>query len=244
MPADADGARPVRMIPLAMYGLDHPRTPLLLVDFRGSGHPPRREIGLRIAEDVSTGVFGLTGFGNLGLLAAKTSLLFIHARHGGATDRSARRRAFVFERHTIGADSNMDPRLRGELLNRIEKVDVNPIERSWEQEIRDSKKQYESLVAYAQKTGLEREIARSRADELKSTKHGTSARVLLDMASIGTLGVYRHHEPADDSMMTKLDQQRRSAWLKLQPKSLPPGQDAVLADRLNSAPTPKAGMLQ
>ncbi len=94
--AEADDARPVRMIPLAMYGLDHPRTPLLLVDFRQSGHPPRREIGLKIAEDVTSGVVSLTGVGNVGYLAAKSSLLFIHNRHGGATDRAARRRAFVF----------------------------------------------------------------------------------------------------------------------------------------------------
>jgi hypothetical protein len=239
-PMDAEDARPVRMIPLAMYGLDHPRTPLMLVDFRGSGHPPRREIGLKIAEDVSSGVFCLTGFGNLGYLAAKTSLLFIHTRHGGATNRLARRRAFVFERHAIGVDSNMDPALRKELLARIEKVDVNPIERSWNQEIRDGSKQYEALIAYAQKTGLEREIARSRGDELKATVHGKGARVMFEMASIGTLGLYRHHETVDDSLMAKLDQQRRSAWLKLQPSSLP--QDAVLADRLSPSPSPKSGI--
>lgn len=244
--ADAADSRPVRMIPLAMYGLDHPRTPLLLVDFRGPGHPPRREIGLKIAEDVSSGVFFLTGFGNLGYLAAKSSLIFIHTRHGGATDRAARRRAFVFERHAIGVDANIDPDLRKELLARIEKVDVNPIERSWEQEIRDGRKQYEALIAYARRTGLEREIAKSRGDELKAAVHGKGARVLLDMASIGTLGLYRHHETVDDRLMVKLDQQRRSAWLKLQPRTLPPGQEAEVTERRNPAPareSAKAGML-
>jgi len=244
VPADAEGARPVRMIPLAMYGLDHPRTPLLLVDFRGAGHPPRREIGLKIAEDVSSGVLFLTGVGNFGYLAAKSSLIFIHARHGGASNRSARRRAFVFERHAIGTDPKMDPNLRKELLSRIEKVDVNPIERSWEQEIRDSRKQYDALIAYAQETGLTREIATSRGDEMKSTVHGKGARVLLDMASVGTLGLYRHHDKVDDSSMAKLDQQRRSAWLKLQPKGLPPGQEAVLADGKSSAAPAKAGIVQ
>jgi hypothetical protein len=241
--ADDPAARPVRMIPLAMYGLDHPRTPILLVDFRGSGHPPRREIGLKIAEDVSSGVFFLTGVGNLGYLAAKSSLMFIHTRHGGATDRAARRRAFVFERHAIGVDANIDPALRKELLARIEKVDVNPIERSWDQEIRDGRKQYEALIAYAQKTGLEREIAKSRDDEMRATAHGTGARVLLQMASVGTLGLYHHREAADDSSMAKLDQQRRAAWLKLQPKSLPPGQEVEVAKRKNAA-LPATGMLQ
>ncbi len=241
--ADDPDARPVKMIPLAMYGLDHPRTPILLVDFRGAGHPSRREIGLKFAEDVSTGVFYLTGFGNLGFLAAKTSLMFIHTRHGGATDRGARRRAFVFERHAIGVDPNIDPALRKELLARIEKVDVNPIERTWDQEIREARTQYEALIAYAQKTGLEREIATSRDGELRATAHGTGARVMLNLASIGTLGIYRHHEPESETSIAKLDEQRRAAWLKLQPKSLPPGQQAELAKRKNPA-VPAAGMLQ
>jgi hypothetical protein len=248
--AETEDARPVRMIPLAMYGLDHPKTPLLLVDFRGSGHPPRREVGLKIAEDITTGVFGLTGLGNLGFLAAKSSLMFIHARHGGATNRSARRREFVLVRHAIGVDSNMDPNLRKELLSRIEKVDVNPIERSWDQEIRDGEKQYEALIAYAEKTGLVREIAKSRGDEMRATVHRKGARALLDVATIGTLGLYRHHETVDESSMVKLDEQRRIAWLRLQPKFLPPGQDAVVAKEKAPAlsaspPVPaKTGMLQ
>ena len=229
--ADAADRRPVRMIPLAMYGLDHPRTPLLLVDFRGAGHPSRREIGLKIAEDVSTGVFYLTGFGNLGYLAAKSSLMFIHTRHGGATDRSARRRAFVFERHAIGVDTNIDPGLRKELLARIEKVDINPIERTWDQEIREARTQYKALIAYAQKTGMEREIARSRDGELRAAAHGKGSRVMLSVASIGTLGIYRHQEPESELSIAKLDEQRRAAWLKLQPKSLPPGQETELAKR-------------
>lgn len=240
---EAEDARPVRMIPLAMYGLDHPRTPLLLVDFRGAGHAPRREIGLRIAEDVSSGVFYLTGFGNFGYLAAKSSLMFIQTRHGGATDRSARRRAFVFERHAIGVDPNIDPALRQELLARIEKVDVNPIERSWDQEIREARTQYEALIAYAQKTGMEREIAKSRDGEARAAVHGKGARVLINMASISTLGLYHHHETGSDSSIAKLDRQRHAAWLKLQPKSLPPGQDAEVAQRKNSV-LPMAGMFQ
>ncbi|MGD1095830.1 MAG: hypothetical protein ABSB35_28040 [Bryobacteraceae bacterium] len=80
---DAEDAKPVRMIPLALYALDHPHTPLLLVDFRGSGQPQRREIGLRVAEDVTSGVLGIAGFGHLGYVALKSTWMFIHSRHGG-----------------------------------------------------------------------------------------------------------------------------------------------------------------
>ncbi len=224
---DSPDARPVRMIPLALYALDHPRTPLLLVDFRGSGHPQRREMGLKLAEDITSGVLGFTGYGNLGYVALKSSWMFIHTRHGGATNRSARRRAFVTVRHAIGSDSNLDPDLRTELLSRIEKVDVNPIERSWNQEVRDSWRQYDALIAYARETGLAREIDRDRGDEVRAAVHGPAARTFLRIATISTAGLYRHHEKMDEAAMAKLNQQRRDALAKLQIRPLPPTGDSV-----------------
>jgi hypothetical protein len=85
---------------------------------------------------------------------------------------------------------------------------------------------------------------------MRATVHRKGARALLDVATIGTLGLYRHHETVDESSMVKLDEQRRIAWLRLQPKFLPPGQDAVVAKEKAPAlsaspPVPaKTGMLQ
>jgi hypothetical protein len=227
--ADSNDAQPVRMIPLGLYALDHPHTPLLLADFRGSGHPPRREIGLKIAEDVTSGVLSITGFGHLGYLALKSSLLFVHGRHGGATDRSARRRAFVLVRHAIGSDPNIDPQLRKELLEHIEKVDVNPIERSWDHEIRDGWRQYEALIDYAHTTGLSREVDRDRGDEMRTTVHGPVARAFLHLASVATAGLYNHHDTMNQSLAAKLDQQRREARLKHPAQPLPPESDPLVA---------------
>jgi hypothetical protein len=229
--ADSEDVQPVRMIPLALYALDHPHTPLLLVDFRGSGHPPRREIGLRIAEDVTSGVLSITGLGRLGYLAAKSSWMFVHGRHGGATDRSARRRAFVLVRHAIGSDPNIQPKLRAELLGRIEKIDVNPIERPWDQEIRDGWRQYDALIAYAGVTGLAREVDRDRGAEVSATVHGPAARTFFHLASIATGGLYTHHDTMNPSLVAKLDQQRRNARLKLQAQPLPPGSDPLVASK-------------
>ncbi len=236
--ADSEDAQPVEMIPLALYALDHPHTPLLLVDFRGSGHPPRREIGLRIAEDVTSGVFWITGFGRLGYLAAKTSWMFIHGRHGGATDRSARRRAFVLVRHAIGSDPNLEPKLRAELLGRIEKIDVNPIERPWDQEVRDCWRQYDALIAYAGATGLAREVDRDRGAEMSATVHGPAARTFFHLASIATAGLYTHHDTMSPSLIAKLDRQRRDARLKLQAQPLPPEADTVAAGEVASQAHP------
>jgi hypothetical protein len=229
VPADAPEGQPVRMIPLALYALDHPRAPLLVVDFRRLSLPQRREIGLKIAEDATSGVLGLTGYGNLGYVALKTSWMFTQTRHGGATNRAARRRAFVEVRHALGTDLLIEPALRTELLSRIEKIDVNPIEGPWDQEVRDAWRQYNALIAYASETGLAREIDKDRGDELLASRHGTGARMLFRLASIGTVGIYRHHEPVDQPLMVQLDQQRRTAWLKLQAKPLPPVSEPILA---------------
>jgi len=223
--SDSEDAQPVRMIPLALYALDHPHTPLLLVDFRGSGQPQRREIALKIAEDLTSGVLNLTGLGHLGYVAVKSSWLFVNGRHGGATNRSARRRAFVSVRNAVGSDPKIDPNLRAELLGRLERIDVNPIERSWDQEIRDGSRQYDALIAYARATGLEREIDRDRGDEVLATVHGPFARMFFQLASIATAGLYNHHDKMNQSLVAKLDQQRRDARLKLQAPFLPPGSD-------------------
>ncbi len=144
-----------------------------------------------------------------------------------------------FERHAIGVDSNLDPVLRKELLSRIEKVDVNPLERSWDHEVRDSRKQYEALIAYVQRTGFADEIARSRGDEMRAAVHGKGARVLLDLASIGTVGRYHHHETVNDSLIAKLDEQRRRAWFKTSAEPSPPVPEDVLVTGMNQ---PKAGI--
>lgn len=234
VPADSADAQPARMIPLALYALDHPHTPLLLIDFRGSGQPRRREIGLKIAEDVTSGVLSITGFGHLGFVALKSSWMFVHARHGGATSRSARRRAFVSVRNAIGSDPNIDPKLRAALLARIEKIDVNPIERPWDQEIRDGWQQYDALMSYARSTGLAREIGRDRGDEMRASVHGPAARALFHVASIATVGLYRHQDTIDQSQVAKLDQQRRDARRKLPGQPLPPPPEPLFASKSGS----------
>ncbi len=244
--ADSEDARPVRMIPLALYALDHPHTPLLLVDFRGSGQPRRRELALKVAEDLTSAVLNLTGLGHVGYIALKTSWMFIHGRHGGATNRSARRRAFVSVRNAIGSDARMDPRLRTELLSRIEKIDVNPIERSWDQEIRDGWRQYDALMVYARATQLARQVDRDRGDEMKAAVHGPVARMFFHLASIATAGLYNHHDTMNPSLVASLDQQRREAQLKLQSKFLPPESDPLAASkpRLDFPAQVKPGLSQ
>src|SRR6478672_549947 len=45
--SDTPGAEAVEMIPLALYGLDNPKIPMLLVDFRDNYNPKKREMSRR-----------------------------------------------------------------------------------------------------------------------------------------------------------------------------------------------------
>ena len=160
--------RPATMIPLALYALDYPGVPLLLVDFRRASAPRRSEMAERFADDLTAGVLGYTGFGHLGFLALKTSWLFVDKRHGGTTNRAARTRAFIQLRHALGSDESLDPPLRTQLSNRLERLDLDPIERTWTQEVSSAWAQYDALLKYANDPeGLPRLIRSDREEEAR-----------------------------------------------------------------------------
>jgi hypothetical protein len=173
LPDGAPGGEPARMIPLAIYSLDYPGVPLLLVDFRDPGRPQRNEMTLRLANDITTGVLGLTTFGNLSYSAAKSGYLYVHKRHGGATDRMSRRSAFVELRHALGADDSLDPELRRELMSRVERLNLDPVEKSWSQERRAAWRQYDALMKdAADPHGLARRVEADRWQEYRAAEKG------------------------------------------------------------------------
>jgi hypothetical protein len=217
--------RQKNMIPLALYSLDYPRVPLLLVDFRRAAAPRRAEMTLRFADDLTAGVFGLTtyGFGNLGYVALKSSWLFVNKRHGGATSRAGRRRAFVQLRHALGADDSLDPELRAQVAERLGKLDIDPMDRSWEQEVRGAWHQYNALLRYAaDPKGLPKLVVANRQQEVGVLAHGAGVRGLLRAASIGTFGLYHHQHDLTLAKMKQIADQRREALLKRTPAPLFP----------------------
>lgn len=221
---DLDGRQTI-MIPLALYSLDYPRVPLLLVDFRREAAPRRAEMTLRIADDLTAGVLGLTtyGFGNLGYVALKSSWLFVNNRHGGATSRAGRRRAFVQLRHALGADDSLDPEFRKKVAERLGKLDIDPMERSWEQEVRGAWRQYNALMQYAaDPKGLPKIVVANRQQEAGALAHGPGVRGLLRAASIGTFGLYHHQHVLTLAKMEQIAEQRREALLKRTPAALVP----------------------
>lgn len=222
----ASGARPAHMIPLALYALDYPRVPLLLVDFRSSGKPKRREMALRFSDDLATGVLGFTGYGNLPYMAAKQSWFFVHGRHGAPTDRAARVRAYVQLRQALATELKLDPALRAELIARAQRLDFNPFDEDDTRETRTARAQYQALIQSSDRQ-FRALLDRERAHELAGSLHSPAALFGMRAASIASFGIYRHREPMTNENLAQLDTLRRSAWQQAQQETgLPPAQPA------------------
>jgi hypothetical protein len=211
---DAAAGRKVRMIPLALYALEYPHVPLLMVDFRDGGKPKRREMIRRVSDDVATGVLGFTGVGHWPYLLAKTAFFFVHARHGGTLNRESRVRAYVRLRHALKLDEALAPPLRAELIARLNQLGVNPLEDSLTRESTIARRQYAALIANADSGALARNMQHERSRELRIVEHSQAARVGLRMATVATLGLYQHRESMDKQALAEVDRVRRFEFHK------------------------------
>ncbi len=186
-PDTADRARPVKMIPLALYSLDHPRVPLLLADFRDTMKLKRGELARHGASTLLTGVFGITRFGNWPFFAADSTWTFVRARHGAAMNRSARLRAYAETRDFIALDTRLDPKLKTELLRRLDHLALNPLENGISTEATVAKEQYAALLQYAKSAdGLGAKLERDRQKELDSYTHSRARRMLAGIGHVFT----------------------------------------------------------
>jgi hypothetical protein len=195
--ADAAGARPVELIPLALYGLEHPKIPTLLVDFRSGGNPKRREMSRRIIEDVTRNVLAISRFGDIHYFLGRTVFDFVTGRRGMDINQPSRLRAYSQLKLLLSLDASLDPALREEIGRRIERVSLNPLENDLDTEALLAREQYAALLAYAARPdGLPARLDRDRRAEMVPLAHGHASRVLFRFANLLSLGLYKHREKA------------------------------------------------
>lgn len=203
----------VEMIPLALYSLDHPRVPLLLIDFRSELRPKNREVMLRAADDVTAGILGITGYGNWSYMAARTSWDFVQTRRGAALNRAARIRAYAQFRHLLSVDRSLPPKMRKELEDRIDHLALNPLEQGFEAESKLAHQQYAALLEYTRSgNGLGAQLDADRRAEIRPLVQGRGERAMYRTLSIASLGMYRHEDTPDIRMLERLNQKRQLAW--------------------------------
>src|SRR2546423_1190757 len=208
--AEDPDARAVEMIPLALYGLDHPKIPALLIDFRHSLNPKKREMSRRLLNDVAKNMFSLSNFGNLPYFAGRGVYDFITGRRGMDVNQPTRLESYSELKLLLSFNSSIDPKLQQEIERRIEDVSLNPLNNDNETEVRLAQQQYASLMDYAGRPdGLPAKIERDRRAEMVALEHGRPARFFYNLANVLSFGRYLHREKATPELFVRLEKSRR-----------------------------------
>ena len=200
------GAEAVEMIPLALYGLDNPKIPVLLVDFRDSYNPKKREMSRRVLNDVTRNFLSLSKFGNLPVFLGRTVFDFVTGRRGMDVNQPSRLQTYSQLKLLMALDNSLEPKLREEIGGRLERISLNPFENDLNAEANLALEQYDALVAFAKDPkGLAARIERDRRAEMMPLEHGRTARIALRTLNVLTFGKYVHREEPSDDTVRRLD---------------------------------------
>ena len=204
------GAEAVEMIPLGLYGLDNPKIPMLLVDFRDSYNPKKREMSRRVLNDVTRNILSLSKFGNLPYFLGRTVFDFVTGRRGIDINQPSRLQTYSQLKLLLALNNSLDPDLRQEVNTRIEHVSLNPFENDLEAEARVARGQYAALMAFAKDPeGLAAKVDRDRRAEMTALDHGRKAQVAFNVLHVLSFGRYVHREEVSPELEARLDIARR-----------------------------------
>ncbi len=207
---DTPNARPRTMIPLALYGLDYPKIPTLLVDFRDTSNPKKREMSKRVIEDLTKNVFSISKFSSIPYFVGRFLYDFATGRRGMDINQASRVRSYSQLKLLLSLNESLDPKLRDEIANRAEVVSLNPLENDFDVEIKIARQQYANLMAYAKRPdGLSAKIEKERREEMTRLKHGSGKRMLFALGHLFSLGIYTHREDDTPELRAEMDMRRR-----------------------------------
>jgi hypothetical protein len=207
---DTPGAEAVEMIPLGLYGLDNPKIPMLLVDFRDNYNPKKREMSRRVLNDVTRNVLSISQFGSLPFFLGRTVFDFVTGRRGMDINQPSRLATYSQLKLLLALNESLDPDLRDEVRGRLEKVSLNPFENDLESEAKLATEQYASLLAFAKNPdGLAAKVEQDRRAELLPLEHGRNARIFFRVMNVLSFGKYVHRENETADMEVRLDIARR-----------------------------------
>jgi hypothetical protein len=208
--SETPGAEAVEMIPLGLYGLDNPKIPMLLVDFRDSYNPKKREMSRRVLNDVTRNMLSLSKFGNLPFFLGRTVFDFVTGRRGMDINQPSRLHTYSQLKLLLALNTSMEPDLRSEVSGRLEKISLNPFENDLKAEANIANAQYNALVAFAKDpNGLAAKLEQDRRAELTPLEHNGKARLAFSVLNVLSFGKYVHREELAGDMEDRLDIARR-----------------------------------
>jgi len=210
--AGTPGAQALELIPLALYSLDYPRVPLLLVDFRSSLTAKKRELVQHGANTILTGFLGITSFGNWSFLAANSAWTFVRGRQGAPTVRSERLRSYSEAREFLAEYTQLAPELQAELLHRLDHLALDPLENGLDTEARVAREQFAALMQYAQSPdGLAAKLESDRQKELEAYTRPRAIRFLMAGARLLRIGLPENSAEARAVRHSQLEARREAA---------------------------------
>jgi hypothetical protein len=212
--AETSGAEAVEMIPIALYGLDNPKIPMLLIDFRDGLNPKKREMSRRVLQDVTRNLLAVSSFGNLPYFLGRTVFDFVTGRRGIDLNQPSRLRTYSQLKLLLALDNSLQPELREQITGQLERVSLNPLENDLDVEAKIAHQQYEALLAYAKRPdGLPSRLERDRRVEMVPLKHDRAELVFFRLANILSFGRYVHREDASPAdVAERLDIARRTTY--------------------------------
>jgi len=211
--ANTPGAVSKTLIPLAIYGLDHPHVPIILVDFRDTGNPKRREITKRAFDDAMGNVLSFTQGGGIALTAGKFLYGFVTGRRGTDLNQPSRMRSYSQLKMILAMDEKLNEELRKDIADKVEKVSINPLENDLADQLRIARGQYKNLVAYSKNPdGLRLKLEKGRIDEMTLAYYNGKIPLKYTIANALTLGLYKHRKTPTPELAAKMDMNRQVAF--------------------------------
>ena len=208
--AETPNAKPRAMIPLALYGLDHPKIPIILVDFRDNGNAKRREMSKRILNDLTSDVLSLSRFSSVPYFFGRYIYEFATGRRGMDINQTSRLRSYAQLKMLLALDAGLDTSFRDEIAHRLENVSLNPLENDLEVEAKLARDQYRNLIEYARAPdGLPAKLDRERREEMVKLAHNRKEQRLYDVAHFLSFGIYTHREKATPELIAMMDVRRQ-----------------------------------
>jgi hypothetical protein len=199
-----------RFIPLAVYSLDYPKQPLILIDFRHKLSRRRREVGQRSVNELIAGVLGISHFTSWYFYVAFDLHRFVVGRRGAALDEASRLDCYSDFRIQLALDRSIDPAFKEDMEKRIRWLAVNPLEVAPQREIQNAFARYNLLEREAENGRLMARVDHERRFELSSFGESEKAKLAKSMLHVATLGFYKQQAKSDDIFM--LDHERRVTY--------------------------------
>jgi hypothetical protein len=201
----------LKVIPLAIYSLNYPKLPLVMIDFREKLSGRRREMRQRSIGELTAGVFGLSHFANWYFYMGFDLLRFVAARRGKAVDKASRLDCYSEFRMELALDQSIDPAFKKDMEQRIRQLGVNPLEAAPQREIQDAFARYQLLESEAGGNGrLLAQVNHERRFELASFGQSEKTKLAKSMLHVVTLGLYKEQAKHDD--ISIVDRDRRVAY--------------------------------